>query len=86
MKKNWGVIIPKNLRTEYSYNKYNTNQKYNIILIAVKTHDDKLYRVVMEVLKDVTRDDLNDEAHDIHIYFKPVGPFSMYKSAIIILN
>ena len=43
-----------------------------------------LIRVVMEVLKDVTRDDLNDEAHDIHIYFKPVGPFSMYKSAIIL--
>ena len=55
-----------------------------IIIIAVKTHYDKLDRVVMEVLKDVTRDDLNDEAHDIHIYFKPVGPFSMYKSAIIL--
>ena len=54
-----------------------------VILIAVKTHDDKLYRVVMEVLKDVTRDDLNDEAHDIHIYFKQVGPFPMYNSAII---
>ena len=36
----------------------------------------------MEVLKDVTRDDLNDEAHGIHIYFKPVGPFSMYKSLV----
>ena len=46
-----------------------------IILIAVKTHDDKLDRVVMEVLKDVTRDDLNDEAHDIHIYCKPVSSF-----------
>ena len=57
-----------------------------IILIAVITHDDKLDRVVMEVLKDVTRDDLNDEAHNIHIYFKPIGPFSMYKSANIILN
>ena len=36
----------------------------------------------MEVLKDVIRDDLNDEAHGIHIYFKPVGPFSMYKSLV----
>jgi len=54
------------------------------VLIAVKTHDDKLDRVVMEVLKDVTRDDLNDEAHDIHIYFKPVGPFSMYKSLVVV--
>ena len=43
----------------------------------------------MEVLKDVIRDDLNDEAHDLHmynIYFKPVGPFSLYKSAIIYLK
>ena len=40
----------------------------------------------MEVLKDVTTDDLNDEAHDIHIYFKQVGPFPMYNSAIIYLK
>ena len=40
------------------------------MIIAVKTHDDKLDRVVMEILKDVTGDDLNNEAHDIHINIK----------------
>ena len=49
-------------------------------------YDDTLDRVLMEVLKDVTRDDLNDEAHDIHIYCKPVSSFSMFKSAIIYLR
>ena len=72
-------IIDRKCEEETSFE---LEEENNIILIAVKTHDDKLDRVVMEVLKDVTRDDLNDEAHDIHIYFKPVGPFSMYKSAI----
>ena len=48
------------------------NIKICIILIALKTHDDKLDRDVMEVLKDVIRYDLNDEAHDTYYIHKYV--------------
>ena len=54
-----------------------------LIIAVVGTHDDESDRVVMEVLKDVIKDDLEDEAHETYI-FQGSSPLINVKSAIII--